>query len=117
MTSQTISDTSMTILPTAMGRAASAPGGCYHKIEKGDAGSRGHADFARGLAGPALEGVGEGADFTITEQPGNLGNRQAAAAQLLLGKVDAQIRQHAREGEALRRQPPPERTPAHAEPD
>ena len=42
-------------------------------------------------SGPALEGVGEGADFAVTEQPGDLRNRQIAIPQVMPGEVALQI--------------------------
>src|SRR5207245_10848344 len=78
--------------------------------------SCGGANLARRLAGPAFEGVGKGADLAIAEQPRDLGNGQVAVLQLTFGEVDPQVRQNAREVEVLRRQPPAERAPAHAEP-
>src|ERR1043166_5510313 len=68
--------------------------------------SGGGANLARRLAGPAFEGVREPADLAIAEQPCDLGNGQAAFAQLTFGEVHPQVRQTAREGEAPGCQPP-----------
>ena len=50
-------------------------------------------------SGPALERVGEGADFAVAEQPGDLRNRQVAIPQIVPGKVALQLLRDFREGQ------------------
>ena len=71
--------------------------------------------LSRRHSGPALEGVGEGADFAVTEQPGDLRNRQVAVPQVTPGEVALQILRDSREGQSFRGKPARQRPVAHAD--